>query len=108
MNVNIKPYTADSKALYLLDSDANQYAATKSGGLYRLGVSGGAVTAEKAASLNPGDTAVITTANGKDDVYILSSDGLINGKATGVIKIKTGKDSFVNISLKDKFFVVQE
>jgi hypothetical protein len=32
----------------------------------------------------------------------------MNGKTTGVIKIKTGKGSFVNISLKDKFFTVQE
>lgn len=103
-------YSVGEKVFYLLKSDINQYMVTKTGGLYRLEIVNNTVRrSEKLKDVRGTDTVVISTISGKDEIYILGQDGLVNGRQTGVVRFSTGTDTgYVTLVVENRQFRVQE
>jgi hypothetical protein len=93
---------------YLLRSATNQYVVTKTGSIIRLGISGGKITKNQLPVKASGDdTIFISTVSGNDEVYILGSNGSINGKASGPIRIGVTQGSVITITAANGQFKIQ-
>jgi hypothetical protein len=102
------PQEISEGIFYLLRSDTNQYVVTKAGSIIRLGVSGGRITQNTlAGKVNGDDTVFISTVSGNDEVYILGSNGSINGRTSGSIKIGVTQGSAITITAANGQFTIQ-
>jgi hypothetical protein len=102
------PETISEGTFYLLRSDTNQYVVTKAGSIIRLGISGGKITQSLlAAKVKGDDTVFISTVSGNDEVYILGSNGSINGRASGSIRIGVPQGGAITIKAANGQFTIQ-
>jgi hypothetical protein len=106
---NIPPFSVPEKVFYLAKSGINQYMVTKAGNIYRLSLSGNTVAQIKAGTIRGQDTLIVTTVGNNDELYVLGSDGLLNGKTTGSFKLTTGLDGrYITVLLQNRQLIVQE
>jgi hypothetical protein len=102
------PETISEGIFYLLKSDTTQYVVTKAGSIIRLGISGGRITqSQLSARVSGNDTVFISTVSGKDKVYILGSNGSINGRDSGSIEIGGTQSSVITLRAANGQFTIQ-
>jgi vacuolar-type H+-ATPase subunit H len=104
----IPPATISEGIFYLIRSDTNQYVVTKAGSIIRLGISDDKITQiPQSGKVNGNDTVFISTVSRKDEVYILGSNGSINGKTSGSIRIGVPQGGAITIASANGQFKIQ-